>query len=75
MHLEKNRLDQIQNGHFSAIIHFHLADICQTVLNGKTITIKQNVIFRGMMHPWNLIQNGQQSALFTSRGLISGKLC
>ena len=27
MHFEKNRLDQIQNGRFSAIIHFHMADI------------------------------------------------
>ena len=27
MHLEKYRLDQIQNGRLSAIIHFHMADI------------------------------------------------
>ena len=27
MHLEKNRLDKIQNGRLSAIIHFHMADI------------------------------------------------
>ena len=27
MYLEKFRLDQIQNGHLSAIIHFHMADI------------------------------------------------
>ena len=27
MHLEKFRLDQIQNGRLSAIIHFHMADI------------------------------------------------
>ena len=26
MHVEKNRLDQIQNGRLSAIIHFHMAD-------------------------------------------------
>ena len=26
-HREKIRLDQIQNGHLSAIIHFHMADI------------------------------------------------
>ena len=25
MHLEKKRLDQIQNGRLSAIIHFHIA--------------------------------------------------
>ena len=36
---------------FTAIIHFHMADICQTVLDGYTITIKQNVSFRGKMHP------------------------
>ena len=27
MHLEKFRLDQIQNGRLLAIIHFHMADI------------------------------------------------
>ena len=27
MHLEKFRLDKIQNGRLSAIIHFHMADI------------------------------------------------
>ena len=27
MHLEKNQLDQIQNGRLTAIIHFHMADI------------------------------------------------
>ena len=27
MHLEKLRLDQIQNGRLLAIIHFHVADI------------------------------------------------
>ena len=27
MHLEKFRLDQIQNGLLSAIIHFHMGDI------------------------------------------------
>ena len=34
MHLEKNRLDKIQNGRLSAIIHFHMADIWSTVLDG-----------------------------------------
>ena len=29
MHLEKIRLDKIQNGRLSAIIHFHMADISQ----------------------------------------------
>ena len=53
MHLEKFRLDQIQNSRLSAIIHFHIADIWQTVLDGKTITIKQNLSFRGRMHPGN----------------------
>ena len=27
MHLEKFRLDQIQNGRLSAIIYFHMSDI------------------------------------------------
>ena len=27
MHLEKNWLDQIQNGRLSAIIYFHMGDI------------------------------------------------
>ena len=34
MHLEKFRLDQIQKGRLSAIIHFHMADIWYTVLDG-----------------------------------------
>ena len=33
MHLEKNWLDQIQNGRLSAIIHFHMPNILQTVLD------------------------------------------
>ena len=28
MHFEKFQLDQVQNGRLSAIIHFHMADIC-----------------------------------------------
>ena len=28
MHLEKIQLNKIQNGRLSAIIHFHMADIC-----------------------------------------------
>ena len=34
MYLEKNWLDQIQNGRLSAIIHFNMADIWSTVLDG-----------------------------------------
>ena len=36
MHLEKIRLDKIQNGRLSAIIHFHMAVtvIWSTVLDG-----------------------------------------
>ena len=34
MHFEKIRLDKIQNGRLSAIIHFHMADIWSTVLDG-----------------------------------------
>ena len=34
MRLEKIRLDKIQNGRLSAIIHFHMADIRSTVLDG-----------------------------------------
>ena len=33
MHLEKIRLDTIQSGRLSAIIHFHIADIWSTVLD------------------------------------------
>ena len=34
MHLEKIRLDKIQNGSLSAIIHFHMAVTWSTVLDG-----------------------------------------
>ena len=34
MHLEKNSLDKIQNGRLSSIIHFHMADIWSTMLDG-----------------------------------------
>ena len=34
MHLEKIRLDQIQNGRLSAIIYFHMAVIWEAVLDG-----------------------------------------
>ena len=46
MHLEKIRLEKIQNGRLSAIIHFHMADIWSTVLNGQTITINEMWDFR-----------------------------
>ena len=34
MHLEKFQVDKIQNGRLSAIIHFHMADIWSTMLDG-----------------------------------------
>ena len=34
MHLEKIRLDKIQNGPLSAIIYFHMPNILQTMLDG-----------------------------------------
>ena len=34
MHFEKIQLFQVQNGRQSAIIHFHMADIWSTVLDG-----------------------------------------
>ena len=34
MHLEKIRIDKIQKGRLSAIIHFHMAAIWKTVLDG-----------------------------------------
>ena len=34
MHFEKIQLDKIQNGRLSAIIHFHMAVIWSTVLDG-----------------------------------------
>ena len=40
IHLQKFRLDQIQNGRLSAIIHFHM----------KAQSIKQNVTFQERMH-------------------------
>ena len=50
MHLGKIRLDKIQNGRLSAIIHFHMAVIWSTVLDGLTITVKRNVRFQMRMH-------------------------
>ena len=53
MHLEKFRFYQILNGPLSAIVlkYFHMPNIWQAVLDGKIITIKQNVMFRGRTHP------------------------
>ena len=51
MHLEKFWLDQIQNGPLSAIIYFHMHNILHTVLDVSPFTIKQNLRFRGRMHP------------------------
>ena len=34
MHFEKNQLVKVQNGRQSAIIHFHMADIWSTGLDG-----------------------------------------
>ena len=67
MHLEKFRLDQIQNGPLSAIIYFHMPNILQTV-RCQSITIKQNLRFRGRMYPKFLtslyrIQNDRKSAI------------
>ena len=50
MHFEKFQFVQVQNGRQSAIIHFHMADIWSTVLDGWTITINQNVRFQMKMH-------------------------
>ena len=50
MHLEKIRLDKIQNGRLSAIIHCDMADIWSTLLDGWTITINRNVRFQMRMH-------------------------
>ena len=35
MHLEKFRHDQVQNGPLSVIIHFHMPNILQTVLDAS----------------------------------------
>ena len=50
MHLEKIRLDKIQNGRLSAIIHLPMTDIWSTVPDGWTITIRRNVRFQMRMH-------------------------
>ena len=40
MHSEKFQFNQIKNGRLSAIIHFYMFDIWQTVPDSWTITIK-----------------------------------
>ena len=37
MHLEKFRLDQIQNGSLSAYIYFYMPNILQTVLDASPL--------------------------------------
>ena len=37
MHPEKFRLDRIQNGRLLAIIHFHMPNISQTVLDASPL--------------------------------------
>ena len=67
MHLEKICLDQVQNGclfgHYSLSHSRYLV----TVLDGLTITIKQNVRFQERMHlekfQLDQIQNGLLSAI------------
>ena len=74
MHLEKICLDKIQNGRLSAIIHFHMADIWSTVLDGWTITINRNVRFQMRMHLENL-KWPPFRPLFIFTWLIFGKPC
>ena len=56
-----------------------LRNIMKTTEDSYTITIKQIVRFQERMHfekiQLDQIQNGRLSALFTSTGLILGKLC
>ena len=54
MHLEKNRLDQIQNGHL--VGHYSFSHGRYLVNRARWldhITIKQSVSFRGRVHPEN----------------------
>ena len=44
------RLNRIQNGRLLATNYFHIADICTTVLDRWTITMKQNVRLQERMH-------------------------
>ena len=70
VHLEKFKLDQIQNGRLSAIIHLDRPDIAyimKTAQDSYTITIKQIVRFQGRMNfekfQLDRIQNGRLSAI------------
>ena len=56
MHLEKIWLDKIQNGRLSAIIHFHMADIWSTVLDGWTITINRDFRWGCILKKFDLIK-------------------
>ena len=82
MHLEKFRLDQIQNGRLLAIIHFHMADIVEYHENAQgsyTITIKQIVRFQERMHFDKIqlvqAQNGPNRPSFTFTWPLFGKPC
>ena len=77
MHLEKFRLDKIQNGRLSTIIHLDrpvIADIIKTAQDSYTITIKQIVSFQKRMHlkkfQVDKFHNGRLSAIIHSTGLI-----
>ena len=70
MHLEKFKIDKIQNGRLSAIIHLAgliLWNIMKTAKNIYTITIKQIVRLQERMHfekiQLDKIQNGRLSAI------------
>ena len=56
-------LNRIQNGLLLAIIHFQMADIWLTVLDGQTFTLERNVRFQLRMHLGKFrldqIQNGR----------------
>ena len=69
MHLEKFRLDHIQNGRLSAIIYFHIPNILQTVLDLLVHYYKTKCEVSGEDAPWNFltslyrIQNDRKSAI------------
>ena len=70
MHFEKFKVDKIQNGRLSAIIHLDrtiLRNIMKTADDSHTITIKQIVRFQERMHfikfQINQIKNGHISAI------------
>ena len=70
MHLEKFKVDKIQKGRLSAIIHLDRPDIVEYHENAQdiyTITIKQIVRLQERMHFEKIqlvqVQNGRQSAI------------